>query len=263
MGIWGKRHLLEGHIDEDAGMAVVPNWLHIQQEWKQEADKYGQVLYGDAQRALVSEHNPKWTVTILAGHQGCHDGAEHDGRWSQYGWCHHVVPKRLHSKNPILGHILRHANNPKTQQLLSYSTTHVPWCQIRKTHQSFHLFIYLLIFQSTIRKKKWEKRLGLPPSWHWPRSGGWRHWRRWQFCWGGWGWKRGARCGKRPWGGGRLEPRYNQGFVSPYSTELLQSPSATQVIMRMERERVNGEGEKRKGGLLKRVKASGNYSRRQ
>ena len=155
---------------------------------------------------------------------------------------------------------------PTTQKPNNYYRIQQPMSHDAKSEKPtkvFIFFFYLLIFQSTIRKKKWEKRLGLPPSWHWPRSGGWRHWCRWQFCWGGWGWKRGARCGKPPWGGGRLEPRYNQGFVSPYSTELLQSPSATQVIMRMERERVNGEGEKRKGGLLKRVKASGNYSRRQ
>ena len=31
------RHFLEGHVDEDACMAVVPDGLHIQQECHQEA----------------------------------------------------------------------------------------------------------------------------------------------------------------------------------------------------------------------------------
>lgn len=77
-------------------MAVVPNGLHVEQEGNQEADQYGEGLYGEAQVTLVAVDERRLrTLPAAVGHEDGDEGAEHDGRGGQEGRRHYVVSQCL------------------------------------------------------------------------------------------------------------------------------------------------------------------------
>ena len=88
-------------------MAVAPYRLHIKHESNQEANQYGEELYGEPELACVSQHKKCRFVPAAARHQDGNHRAKHYRRGSQKGRRHYIVSQCLYSQNAILRHVLR------------------------------------------------------------------------------------------------------------------------------------------------------------
>lgn len=73
-------HLLERHVDENAGVAVVPYGLNVKEEGHQETRQYAEVLDRKARVASVPEHEKGRFVFASVRHQHGDERAERDGR---------------------------------------------------------------------------------------------------------------------------------------------------------------------------------------
>jgi len=93
--VWGQ--FLEGHVDKDTCMAIVPYGLHIQQKCQQKAHQYGEELYGQTKLTPVPKNLKHHGFPPMAtAHQHSNEGTQHYSCGSQKGRCHYVVPQWLH-----------------------------------------------------------------------------------------------------------------------------------------------------------------------
>ncbi|BAT03865.1 Os08g0153750, partial [Oryza sativa Japonica Group] len=99
---------VERHVDEEAGVAVVPDGLHVEEEGEEEADEDGEELdgqlglSGDAAADDGVAGGDEDAVGDAAGHERGDEGAEGDGDGGEYGGGHDAVAHGLHRQHGVL-----------------------------------------------------------------------------------------------------------------------------------------------------------------
>lgn len=99
--------------EQEAGVRVQADGLHVADEGEHEAERDGQVLGCEHLAGLVPVHQPWRRVVGRGGGRGrdadedADDGDERDGRGGQHRRRHDVVPQRLHRQHAVLLRVLR------------------------------------------------------------------------------------------------------------------------------------------------------------
>lgn len=93
---------------EDAGVRVQPDGLHVADEGEHEAERHGQVLGREHLPGLAPVHQRPRRLGVGRGgwrrdaDEDADDGDERDGRGRQHRRRHDVVPQRLHRQHAVL-----------------------------------------------------------------------------------------------------------------------------------------------------------------
>ncbi|BAS78201.1 Os02g0293050, partial [Oryza sativa Japonica Group] len=107
------------HVHEGAGVAVVPDGLHVQEERHQEAHQDGEEFHRQRRLARGAHHQRRAREEPIAaaaaggGHEDGDEGAERDGRGRQQRRRHDVVPDRLHRQHRVLPRRLLYPPEPR------------------------------------------------------------------------------------------------------------------------------------------------------
>lgn len=113
---------LYGYVNQQAGVAVEPDRLHVEQEGEQEAEEDGEELDG----VEVAHQVPAPRgVGAAPGHHRGDERAQRDGRRRQHRRRHDAVPQRLHRQHAVLRRILKKNEN---RGLISILTNRLPAC---------------------------------------------------------------------------------------------------------------------------------------
>lgn len=92
------------HVHQQAGVAVEPDRLHVEQEGEQEAEEDSEELDGvEVAHQVLAPAG----VGAAPGHHGGDERAKRDGRRCQHRRRHDVVPQRLHRQHAVLLRILK------------------------------------------------------------------------------------------------------------------------------------------------------------
>jgi len=99
---------------EEAGVRVQPDGLHVADEGEHETERHGQVLGREHLPGLAPVHQPR-RRSLAGGRRGgwrrdadedADDGDQRDGRGRQHRRRHDVVAQRLHRQHAVLLRVL-------------------------------------------------------------------------------------------------------------------------------------------------------------